>query len=228
MKILARILVIALFLLHETAASALVAQPADDRVACTAEAKMCPDGSAVSRTGPNCEFAPCPGESADSQERRPYPGPPTDTEEFSHGNPGPGDGGNVIEGGGMIYGTPGGGVVVSPVEPLPLPDEPLQEAAAMPVGVKFLVEHRSAFNGQRITVRGIAIYVLPPEQACPSNGPCAEPRIVLSDSDTVRDDPRYDLTVLLSQTGDFPYKLGQTVDVTGTVSAGADSVTLRP
>ncbi len=28
--------------------------------ACTQEAKMCPDGSAVSRTGPNCEFAPCP------------------------------------------------------------------------------------------------------------------------------------------------------------------------
>ncbi|MEM4272409.1 MAG: META domain-containing protein, partial [Candidatus Bilamarchaeaceae archaeon] len=25
--------------------------------------KICPDGSAVGRTGPNCEFAPCPGES---------------------------------------------------------------------------------------------------------------------------------------------------------------------
>ncbi|MBW2969812.1 hypothetical protein KY309_01770 [Candidatus Woesearchaeota archaeon] len=30
--------------------------------ACTEEAKICPDGSAVGRTGPNCEFAPCPGE----------------------------------------------------------------------------------------------------------------------------------------------------------------------
>src|SRR5262245_26096340 len=29
---------------------------------CTAEAKMCPDGSAVGRSGPNCEFAKCPGE----------------------------------------------------------------------------------------------------------------------------------------------------------------------
>lgn len=28
--------------------------------ACTAEAKICPDGSAVERTGPNCEFTPCP------------------------------------------------------------------------------------------------------------------------------------------------------------------------
>ena len=29
--------------------------------ACTMEAKQCPDGSYVSRTGPNCEFASCPG-----------------------------------------------------------------------------------------------------------------------------------------------------------------------
>ena len=28
--------------------------------ACTAEAKICPDGSSVGRTGPNCEFAACP------------------------------------------------------------------------------------------------------------------------------------------------------------------------
>lgn len=31
-------------------------------VACTMEAKICPDGSAVGREGPNCEFAKCPGE----------------------------------------------------------------------------------------------------------------------------------------------------------------------
>lgn len=29
-------------------------------VACTQEAMQCPDGSYVSRTGPNCEFTPCP------------------------------------------------------------------------------------------------------------------------------------------------------------------------
>lgn len=32
--------------------------------ACTEEAKQCPDGSYVSRTGPSCEFAPCPGDGA--------------------------------------------------------------------------------------------------------------------------------------------------------------------
>ncbi|MBX3203486.1 MAG: hypothetical protein KF764_00395 [Labilithrix sp.] len=34
--------------------------------ACTQEAKLCPDGTAVSRTGPNCEFAACPDASAPS------------------------------------------------------------------------------------------------------------------------------------------------------------------
>src|SRR3989344_6628216 len=29
-------------------------------VACTMDAKICPDGSSVGRTAPNCEFAPCP------------------------------------------------------------------------------------------------------------------------------------------------------------------------
>lgn len=29
-------------------------------VACTQEARLCPDGSTVGRTGPNCEFAQCP------------------------------------------------------------------------------------------------------------------------------------------------------------------------
>lgn len=35
------------------------------QVACTQEAKLCPDGSYVGRTGPNCEFAQCPGENND-------------------------------------------------------------------------------------------------------------------------------------------------------------------
>jgi hypothetical protein len=30
-------------------------------VACTLEAKICPDGSSVGRSGPNCEFTLCPG-----------------------------------------------------------------------------------------------------------------------------------------------------------------------
>ncbi|MFA6269236.1 MAG: hypothetical protein WCW13_02255 [archaeon] len=33
-----------------------------NQVACTMEAKVCPDGSYVGRTAPLCEFTPCPGE----------------------------------------------------------------------------------------------------------------------------------------------------------------------
>jgi len=36
--------------------------------ACTMEAKICPDGSSVGRTGPNCEFAPCPSATPKSDE----------------------------------------------------------------------------------------------------------------------------------------------------------------
>lgn len=36
------------------------ARKTPEGIACTQEAKQCPDGSYVSRTGPNCEFAPCP------------------------------------------------------------------------------------------------------------------------------------------------------------------------
>jgi hypothetical protein len=34
--------------------------PKDDTVLCTQDAKLCPDGSYVGRTGPKCEFAACP------------------------------------------------------------------------------------------------------------------------------------------------------------------------
>jgi hypothetical protein len=33
----------------------------DEEVFCTQDAQECPDGTFVGRSGPNCEFAPCPG-----------------------------------------------------------------------------------------------------------------------------------------------------------------------
>ena len=33
-----------------------------NQIACTQDAKLCPDGSYVGRVSPNCEFALCPGE----------------------------------------------------------------------------------------------------------------------------------------------------------------------
>lgn len=43
---------------------------------CTMDAKICPDGTGVGRTGPNCEFAPCPGEPGSTP-----PSPPTENPE---------------------------------------------------------------------------------------------------------------------------------------------------
>ncbi len=36
----------------------------DNQIACTADALICPDGSGVGRTGPDCEFAACPNQEA--------------------------------------------------------------------------------------------------------------------------------------------------------------------
>lgn len=37
----------------------VIPTPTEAVVACTLDAKLCPDGSSVGRVGPNCEFAPC-------------------------------------------------------------------------------------------------------------------------------------------------------------------------
>ena len=44
----------------ETNASATPQARPSSAVACTQEAKLCPDGAYVGRVGSNCEFAPCP------------------------------------------------------------------------------------------------------------------------------------------------------------------------
>ena len=38
------------------------ADPSQTGIACTEEAMICPDGSAVGREAPDCAFAPCPGD----------------------------------------------------------------------------------------------------------------------------------------------------------------------
>lgn len=53
--------IISIFKFIEQAQPQPSASPSGEQVACTQEAKLCPDGyTYVSREGPNCEFAPCP------------------------------------------------------------------------------------------------------------------------------------------------------------------------
>lgn len=43
--------------------------------ACTMDARICPDGTAVGRVGPSCEFAPCPNEGSGLQVNPETPDP---------------------------------------------------------------------------------------------------------------------------------------------------------
>ncbi len=48
--------------------SVFIGDKSDNQIACTMEAKLCSDGSAVGRTGPKCEFAKCPDEKTEDIE----------------------------------------------------------------------------------------------------------------------------------------------------------------
>jgi len=39
----------------------------EEPVGCTADLKLCPDGSSVGRVPPDCEFAPCPTETVEGE-----------------------------------------------------------------------------------------------------------------------------------------------------------------
>lgn len=58
--LLAAVGVAAFFYGQNYRARQLNINPAPTQQACSLEAKVCPDGTSVGRTGPNCEFAPCP------------------------------------------------------------------------------------------------------------------------------------------------------------------------
>ena len=49
--------IVSVILKYETPQNTVII---NDKQACTEEAKQCPDGSYVGRTGPNCTFATCP------------------------------------------------------------------------------------------------------------------------------------------------------------------------
>lgn len=54
------LLVLLIIIISASVMYVISGYPKTQTIACTADALICPDGSAVGRTGPNCEFAPCP------------------------------------------------------------------------------------------------------------------------------------------------------------------------
>jgi len=53
------VIVVITFLMNDFLLNRGIVLPGMQQRACTLEAQICPDGTAVGRTGPNCEFAPC-------------------------------------------------------------------------------------------------------------------------------------------------------------------------
>ncbi|MBI3631763.1 MAG: hypothetical protein HY219_02765 [Candidatus Staskawiczbacteria bacterium] len=55
------VITLGLYLIYDKSLiTSLFTKKQEKPVACAQEAKVCPDGSSVGRTGPNCEFADCP------------------------------------------------------------------------------------------------------------------------------------------------------------------------
>lgn len=114
-------------------------------------------------------------------------------------------------------------------EPEPyIPDNALDKIPAEPVSVQFLVEHRSALNEAKMTVRGVIISTLLGDKACPPDkGMCAQPRITIADKADLSRDKNYDLVILLPEEKVFAYEIGQFVEVSGTVTGNPYTVMMR-
>lgn len=116
------------------------------------------------------------------------------------------------------------------VQEVVLPDLPLKDLPSGALSVQFLVEHRTALHEKRVTVKGVILSLLVGEAACPTNGMmrlCAQPRMVLADRSETSRDPHYDLVVLFPQGGGERYHAGETVEISGTVSASPQAVVIR-
>lgn len=115
-------------------------------------------------------------------------------------------------------------------------DLPLEKIVT-PLSIKDAIEHRSALNGKIITVKGYVVFTLLGEEACPTNKEngmtpspqgCAEPRIMLADTQDEDRDTSYDLLVLVAEAeNDLDYKIGQSVEITGQVDASPSAIVLR-
>ncbi len=128
-------------------------------------------------------------------------------------------------------------IVTEPVDPTkagfaPYPDLPLDTISSEPMNIKFIVEHRSALNGETVTVRGFIVDVMTQEEACPSGPPyvgfCGQPGIFLADTMDENRDKYLDIRVLLNE-DDETYSeddIGEFVEVKVVVAGSKTSLDL--
>jgi len=101
----------------------------------------------------------------------------------------------------------------------PYPDRPIDEPLVEPLSVTYLIEHRSALNGQTVRVKGLLAGMLLGEKACPPDrGMCAQPSLFLTDTLEPTRNPHYDLRVLVGEAEhEEDHRLGDMLEVRGTV-----------
>ena len=141
------------------------------------------------------------------------------------------------EGTQTMEGHSGEGVLSVMPETSQYPDYPLNSGIPTQLSVKFLFDHRSALNGQQVTVNGVVIKTLLLDQSCKTSqghnplqiqpGMCAQPRIVIADTNNSERDTNYDTTVMLAEEDNTAYQAGQKITVTGLVSANSNFVMIH-
>lgn len=100
------------------------------------------------------------------------------------------------------------------------------------VSVKYLIEHRSALNGEMVTVKGVIVASWLDPARCSPNAEylCPQPVIFLADTSDTNRDPYYNLQVRFveGQEDDLhnQYRINQTAEIRGKVSGTRDSVGL--
>lgn len=176
-------------------------------IACTLEARICPDGSSVGRLPPSCEFAPCES--------------PIDPGGIAPSDP-------IENGGKGTVGSPQPGIS----HLAQIPDLTVSGKLISPMTVKYVVEHRSALNGKTITVTGYVVTNYLKQPTCDQGQPCPAmfmlPQIVLADSPGDTRNKDYDLSyAFLNDQGkveDSYYPVGQITTVIGIVEGSRDDI----
>jgi len=108
------------------------------------------------------------------------------------------------------------------------PDLPLNSIPTRAVHVRFVVEHRSALNEHKIRVRGVITAAFLGDAACPPDrGMCAQPSVILGDSEPCKNRLSCSIRVLMpegTKPQDFP--IGKLLELRATVSGHKTGVVM--
>jgi hypothetical protein len=108
------------------------------------------------------------------------------------------------------------------------PDLPLSSVPTKAVGVRFVVEHRSALNGQTIRVRGVVDAALLGDAACPPDrGMCMAPSIILAELPPGKNGHACSIRILVpKETKQAEYPIGKVLEVRASVNGHKTGVVL--